>query len=252
MNAMVDRCIKVHAQATRDGSGMDPRAFARYTSLVAGLHASYAGLDLGAALADDDDDEQQGMDVDHPPGTRTGSRSRRYQDLLSSTTGLRGGPIVDQDGTYSLQSLPRIERSGTDAAAAELEAIIGQTAAREALREAYSRVAYDMAEVSRRRAEQTDMGWQSDMYSTLCAESDDMDPTPPVRNGVLPWRTEQHGTSRRSGATVPGATARSARPTCANLTAALYVCQQRPTVKRVRRNHDRRQQSGCRGQGDVS
>ncbi|KDN36355.1 hypothetical protein K437DRAFT_229791 [Tilletiaria anomala UBC 951] len=73
----------------------------------------------------------------------------RTQDPVQWGTGLRGGPIIEPDGTYASTSLPRIPTRSEAEQAGLLETyetILGESAVRDALREAYSRVAYHLAE----------------------------------------------------------------------------------------------------------
>ncbi len=127
--------IDIHLQATQDGAGQDHAAFLRHASLLLCWHAAYSGLSLA----------EEEMDVAED------SAAAAY-DPLRTATGLVGGPVVESSGAYVAASLPRVpSRAAVQEDPAQLEVmeqILGEHAIRQALREAYSRIAYDLIHVS--------------------------------------------------------------------------------------------------------
>lgn len=135
----IQACIDVHLKATQDGAGMDWMAFARHTSLLLSWHLAYLGLPR--ASLDNDEEMDEGDD----------QHSLSASDPLKRGTGIVGGPAIERDGTYVAPSLPRIVARAQvqdEELQKQLDAILGEDAVRNSLREAYSRIAYHIPRVS--------------------------------------------------------------------------------------------------------
>lgn len=154
----LQECLDAHLVATQRSPGLDWRAFARFASLRLALHCAYAGLPLPPSLTgqsdEDADDEQMDTADDAGPSSRRVG-SGQVDDVLKRTTGLLGGPVIETStSTYvpaSLPSLPgraQLQAEGRTELLQQYDGLIGSEATSIALREAYSRIAYDLDKVS--------------------------------------------------------------------------------------------------------
>lgn len=135
-NLLLD-IFNLHDQATRssNGSTMDPSAYMRYVSLVLHWHYQWASIDTSKVV--DEEEEETATE----------------EDPLLAWTNTSGGPRLEtRSGAYSSSSLPSVMSQSNAKAAGvweQLEAVVGEEAVRNRVREAYTRIALEGNQVSR-------------------------------------------------------------------------------------------------------
>lgn len=153
--SVVAQLLQLHSDLTRDsnGSALDIAAFQAYTSLTLALHWIYAGVDPAQVAEKCEPWISQAMSLSWPSSQegQVEGLGLVSKDPLLYWTATSGGPRLDATGNYLQSSLPRIPTAQQAEAAGvgpAWEALLGEEAVRERVREAYSRAAGDSLNVS--------------------------------------------------------------------------------------------------------